>query len=359
MSHLDIRVFKEKFMKQKDKQKLLNKTNLTKSSECANNSENQSSLEKIVKDCLGTILEYHPLILSGVSLVSVFFYFLYFFNIGYFPALSGSDVFYFGGLIFFGSFPMALLFIMPSIFYPGYRNNKTLFTILLAISSLPLLALICELALLNVILNSPDISLSFKYSLLISFIISAAYIMIIGCIDKFGKEQYIKVLSGALIVMLLIVTPWSCKIEKSILFISIFLVIGFICTPPLFLYMSKDIYDNNGYKWLLASMAIAAPIYSSLAFASSIAGWLEISNINYKYLIVEKSALGALPDEISQNDTNIGNYKTYYDEDKISGTIKLHNIKALSTLGKFYYLETKDGVKFELDSSKIISRAKE
>ena len=39
--------------------------------------------------------------------------------------------------------------------------------------------------------------------------------------------------------------------------------------------------------------------------------------------------------------------------------VKLYNVKVLSALGKFYYLQTKDGVKFELDSSKIISRAKE
>ena len=47
---------------------------------------------------------------------------------------------------------------------------------------------------------------------------------------------------------------------------------------------------------------------------------------------------------------------TYFE--KNDEVIKLHNIKALSTLGKFYYLETKDGTKFELDANKIISRQK-
>lgn len=47
------------------------------------------------------LLKFHPLILSGISLVSVICYFIYFgLFVGYFPALSGSDVFYFGGLIF-------------------------------------------------------------------------------------------------------------------------------------------------------------------------------------------------------------------------------------------------------------------
>ena len=44
---------------------------------------------------------------------------------------------------------------------------------------------------------------------------------------------------------------------------------------------------------------------------------------------------------------------------KTNGVAKLYNIKALSTLGKFYYLETKDKVRFELDASKIISREKQ
>jgi len=39
--------------------------------------------------------------------------------------------------------------------------------------------------------------------------------------------------------------------------------------------------------------------------------------------------------------------------------VKIYGIKSLCNIGKFYYLQTRDGVKFELDSSKIISRAKE
>lgn len=38
--------------------------------------------------------------------------------------------------------------------------------------------------------------------------------------------------------------------------------------------------------------------------------------------------------------------------------VKLYNVKVLSALGKFYYLQTKSGEKFELDSSLIISKQK-
>ena len=39
--------------------------------------------------------------------------------------------------------------------------------------------------------------------------------------------------------------------------------------------------------------------------------------------------------------------------------VKIYGIKSLCNTGKFYYLQAKDGEKFELDSSKVISRAKE
>ncbi len=48
--------------------------------------------------------------------------------------------------------------------------------------------------------------------------------------------------------------------------------------------------------------------------------------------------------------------KTYALEQK--DAVKLYNVKILSALGKFYYLQTKSGEKFELDSSLIISKQK-
>lgn len=47
---------------------------------------------------------------------------------------------------------------------------------------------------------------------------------------------------------------------------------------------------------------------------------------------------------------------TYVEEE--NDTIKLYNVKALSMLGKFYYLQTKGGEKFEIDSSFIMSKEK-
>ena len=43
---------------------------------------------------------------------------------------------------------------------------------------------------------------------------------------------------------------------------------------------------------------------------------------------------------------------------KQDDSVELYNVKVLSALGKFYYLQTKSGEKFELDSSLIISKQK-
>jgi putative membrane protein len=340
-------------MEHNNKQELLNKTKSTNNSECTNyNSDDQNLLEKKLKDCTKTISEFYPLILSGISLVSVICYLIYFSNIGYFPAISGSDIFYFGGLIFFVSFLISLLFIMPTIFFPGYHNDKF---------CIPFIASVSILLMLPFMLSLLFIGEDYITSLVVSFIACVSYIDCIAFFDKRNKKEMIVFVLLLIVTLLLscVVCYNTATIEFAKLVLFAFLIMGCILVPHIFLYIAKDIYNNKGYKWLLSGMIIFVPIYSSSVLANSIAGWFGIGNINYKYLVIEKSALGALPDEISKNSTNTSSRETYYDEDKISGTIKLRNIKVLSTLGKFYYLETKDGVKFELDSSKIISRAKE
>ena len=92
---------------------------------------------------------------------------------------------------------------------------------------------------------------------------------------------------------------------------------------------------------------------------------IKYQNRNLSYAIVDKNTL-------KENNFTIGTTAkvtpkvniTYIE--KQNDVILLHNIKAISTLGKFYYLETigyknenNEKTKFELDSNKIISRVKE
>ena len=79
-------------------------------------------------------------------------------------------------------------------------------------------------------------------------------------------------------------------------------------------------------------------------------------------VVFENSALtydknGTRSDPLKASAVNISPVcKTY--AWKQDDTVNLYNVKILSALGKFYYLQTKSGEKFELDSSLIISKQK-
>lgn len=58
--------------------------------------------ERSAKDYFNALLKFHPLILSGISLVGMIYYFAYFgFELKYFPDLGGADVAYVGVSLFF------------------------------------------------------------------------------------------------------------------------------------------------------------------------------------------------------------------------------------------------------------------
>ena len=121
-------------------------------------------------------------------------------------------------------------------------------------------------------------------------------------------------------------------------------------------------YKKNDYIAPVMAVSILVTALLSLCSLDVIANRLGMTNVEYKYLSIEKSALGALPKGICEK-TEKDLIRTYYDANNISNVVMLYNIKALSTLGKFYYLEAigcenNEKIRFELDSSKIISRAK-
>ncbi|WP_157940042.1 hypothetical protein [Campylobacter blaseri] len=83
---------------------------------------------------------------------------------------------------------------------------------------------------------------------------------------------------------------------------------------------------------------------------------LNYGNINYKTLVLDKKAFYTLPDEICKENCENKESNTYIDKGDNKDMIELHNIKALSTLGKFYYLQTTDGLRFEIDANYIKSK---
>ena len=75
-------------------------------------------------------------------------------------------------------------------------------------------------------------------------------------------------------------------------------VIVFIAYCCLYFYGIRKIYNNGDFKWLLWSISLVGTFYFLLLFTKIIAEWFEMSNVNYKYLIIEKSAAGVFPEKI-------------------------------------------------------------
>ena len=64
--------------------------------------KNNDNEKKLLQKFLKNLLRLHPLILSGISLVGMVYYFAYFgFELKYFPDLGGADVAYVGVSLFF------------------------------------------------------------------------------------------------------------------------------------------------------------------------------------------------------------------------------------------------------------------
>ncbi|WP_257638005.1 hypothetical protein [Campylobacter concisus] len=114
-----------------------------------------------------------------------------------------------------------------------------------------------------------------------------------------------------------------------------------------------SIKEAKDFTIIFYSALIFMIISNSLLFIKYTAKTLAIGNVDYKFLLIDKSALKALPSSFCETKDKD---RTACEIDKKA--VKIYDVKSLCNIGKFYYLQTKDGVKFELDASKIISRAK-
>ncbi len=409
-------------------------------------SEERKEEKDFLHKALGNLLTFHPLILSGISLVGMIYYFAYFgFELKYFPDLGGADVAYVGVSLFFMLATISLFFILPCLCYPGYHKKDIGWIFFFGLSLLPLFTLVC-MATLNTIINK-SLDVLFWFSLIGSFI----YLIIVICTDKFTTFSLCKV--AILIIIIAVVVNFIVVIEyfpENFSFNGWFFssIVGLYLMTLVYFKGLEYFYNNNDLIQFVVAFIIVVFAILSWFVTNEFANRLGIANVEYKYLSIEKSALGALPKEIcditninlaeenltisyadnkltikdeNNNSALCGNvfpeYIKFSCEDNecknikeatnikyqnknlsyaivdkntlkennftIGTTVKvtlkenityiekqndvilLRNIKAISTLGKFYYLETigyknKDDkeIKFELDASKIISREK-
>ena len=415
--------------------------------------------QKKLKDHLNTFLKFHPIILSGISLVSIICYFEYFgIFIGYFPVLSGSDIFYIGALLLFIVAVFASFVILPVALYPLHYekyllNNKTkklYFSWLTFILTIPvaffvfLVLLVLYYILLNCItwinINITDVNTAIctafiLYLILLCFLYYVIhYLAYPGMSDK--KLFVFFILFFVAVIMLVFATSFFQNNYVRYISLPLFLLFFYLMLVIGLLLLTKDIYKENN-ETLVQILIVIVSLFSLFYCPQYAAQLFDIGNVEYKSLSIEKSALGALPEKIydigkiipfegkevfsyvennlsiigstkkdqnlsisispkylsfscvnnkckdinkSKNikfENNVLSYqlgKNYTEEnvtvkiekkeyityiEKHDDTVWLHNIKAISTLGKFYYLETKDGIRFELDASKIISREKQ
>lgn len=316
------------------------------------------------KSHIEILLKFHPLILSGISLASVVCYFVYFgLFIGYFPTLNGSEFFYVGALLFFVVAIFTCFIILPIMLYPihikyslRYKNSEYFSFFLLSLA-FPLALLSTFIVSIVLYIDVKDILFVFMVFLALSYSLSCITIWIKGKIWE-RVIALCMIMWLAYIFILIFLSNFQTNLISFLVEKLFFICITYILFCLSALCFCEGIYKDGTHKEISLTLMFLCPIFIFFYLADDIAKKFKITNIEYEYLSIEKSTVGALPIEICKNGKNCVTSKTHYDENETGGAIKLYNIKALSTLGKFYYLETKDGVKFELDASKIISRKK-
>ena len=409
---------------------------------CEEKKEEKDFMHKVLKN----LLDFHPLILSGISLVSMICYFAYFgIFIGYFPVLSGSEIFYVGALLFFVVGIFTSFIILPIIFYPVHIKSSLKFKTYGKYLSLLLLVLSFPIALLIAFIVNILFYID-KEEILFVFLVALAFSYVLSCIAIWIKEKIRRLIVVGIIAVVFIILIFLYSPQITAISIFFIICITYILFALVILYFCEAIYQDSTHKEVFLSLTFLIPIVVFFYSANDIANKFEATNVEYKYLSIEKSALGALPKGIcditninlaeenltisyadnkltikdeNNNSALCGNvfheYIKFSCEDNecknikeatnikyqnknlsyaivdkntlkennftIGTTVKvtlkenityiekqndvilLHNIKAISTLGKFYYLEAigcenNEKIRFELDASKIISRKK-
>lgn len=301
-------------------------------------------------------------LIALLGLMPFIIYFVLNRNIGYIPMPESGDIFsILVSLALAGLSLLFILYLMPIlqlavVFY--MRDIKGILPVFL-------LSILLSVALIVLILNdiswiSKNLELSF-----VSFYIIDILLIYIGLLFKtksqklmiFKSEQFwllafhgfISILSP-FVIFLLVYSRVSNDSIENIVIVSIFILLAI--TLLFFLLLEKDLYYFAFwfYAFTVINLILVCLISDRVIQIS------DLGNIKYKYLTVEKSIREALPIEICNKDCNTS--KTYYNEKEAKSVIKIYNIKVLSTLGKFYYLEadgnaTDKKVKFKLDASKI------
>ena len=301
-----------------------------------------------IKECVANFFKHSNFI---VPIISVLCYFLYFgFEIGYFPSLDSSQMIFTGILLFcataFVTVFEILLLVFVSFLYQNddkkYKFKKPKFLFFYNSNFIYILTLISF-----AILAFAAFRLDYGWSAILSlFLLSYAGVNL----AVFFKDRPNFIIYLLSITMLLLFI-FSVVILKNGGFLALWIL---FCSFMLsFMLGVASIKETKDFSFIFYTAIILMIVSNSLLFIKYTAKTFNIGDVDYKFLLVDKSTLKALPSSLCDAK---GKEQMPCEIDEKA--VKIYGIKSLCNIGKFYYLQTKDGVKFELDSSKIISRAK-
>ena len=303
-----------------------------------------------IKECVIFFFKHSNFI---VPIISVLCYFYYFgFAIGYFPNLDSSEMIFTGILLFCATAFITVFEILVLVFISflyqkddkKYKFEKPNFLFFYNSNFIYILTLISF-----AILAFAAFKLNYGWSAILSLLLLSYVVVNLAVRFKDKSNLAIWVLSClvvALFIALNIVSnDFSEFFARWMLFCSFMLS---------FMLGVASIKETKDFSFIFYTAIILMIVSNSLLFVKYSAKIFNIGDVDYKFLLVDKSALNALPKSLCEVK---GKGQTSCEIDEKA--VKIYDVKSLCNIGKFYYLETKDGEKFELDSSKIISRAKD
>lgn len=323
------------------------------------------------------------------------------------PSMNGSDIFYFiimsgvAGLIYLVLFLLLpfLYFVLVEICCSGYLDHKNTRKYVILSNIITLAIVLSMVFIINKESNLIN-SVLFATITLCSFIAIAIYKKINNISARENKEflcyfLFFIVLNFIILLIVVIVNYYILFLAIGNIFISIY-YICFYMVSVIYIYIGiykKDIFI---FKLFVSIFIVFNLIFLLPTLSYNIMTRLNFGNIDYKYIILDKNA--KLPYEICDG-ANIKNIKevisykngnliyklennttkslnisieclTFENKDsnktmseptyftKNDNQIKLYNIKALSTLGDKWFIESSNGFRFKIDKRFIKTEIK-
>ena len=302
-----------------------------------------------IKECATNFFKHSNFI---VPVVSMLCYFLYFgFETRYFPSLDSSEMIFTGILLFCATaivtaFEIAILVFVSYLYQNDdkkHKFKKPKFLFFYNSNFIYILTLISF-----AILAFAGYELNYGWGAILSLLLLSYAGVNLAVFFK-DRSKFIIYLLSFLMILLFII---SVIILKNSGFLALWIL---FCSFMLsFILGAASIKETRDFSFVFYAALSLMIVSNSLLFIKYTAKTFNIGDVDYKFLLVDKSALNALPKSLCEAKSK---EQTPCEIDEKA--VKIYDVKSLCNIGKFYYLQTKDGVKFELDSSKVISRVKE